>query len=90
MKIGERGVTGMIIGDSAEKLMPVLAQSPGPLQLLPGMAYGPGWLKINSKETLSLPVADPYEEIYLNKTAWWRLCEQDFLLDDTGRDGCFC
>ncbi|MCH0622672.1 hypothetical protein KW894_30650, partial [Klebsiella pneumoniae] len=43
-----------------------------------------GWLKINSKETqLSLPVADPYEEIYLNKTAWWRLCEQDLLLDDT-------
>ena len=87
MKIGERGVTGMIIGDSAEKLMPVLAQSPGPLQLLPGMAYGPGWLKINSKETqLSLPVANPYEEIYLNKTAWWRLCEQDLLLDDTGRE----
>lgn len=84
MKIGERGITGMIIGDSAEKLMPVLAQSPGPLQLLPGMAYGPGWLKINSKETqLSLPVANPYEEIYLNKTAWWRLCEQDLLLDDT-------
>ena len=84
MKIGERGITGMIIGESAEKLMPVLAQSPGPLQLLPGMAYGPGWLKINSKETqLSLPVADPYEEIYLNKTAWWRLCEQDLLLDDT-------
>lgn len=87
MKIGERGITGMIIGDSAEKLMPVLAQSPGPLQLLPGMAYGPGWLKINSKETqLSLPVANPYEEIYLNKTAWWRLCEQDLLLDDTARE----
>lgn len=48
MKTGERGVTGMIIGDSAEKLMPVLAQSPGPLQLLPGKAYGPGWLKIES------------------------------------------
>lgn len=47
MKIGERGITGMIIGESAEKLMPVLAQSPAPLQLLPGMAYGPGWLKIN-------------------------------------------
>lgn len=87
MKTGERGVTGMIIGDSAEKLMPVLAQSPGPLQLLPGKAYGPGWLKIEgSSQRMSLPVDDPYEEIYLNKTAWWRLCEQDLLLGDTEKE----
>jgi len=85
MKIGEHSIiTGMIIGNSAEKLMPVLAQSPGPLQLLPGRAYGPGWLKIEgSSQRISLPVADPYAEIYLNKTAWWRLCEQDLLLDNT-------
>ncbi|EMH4162931.1 hypothetical protein RJ498_002193 [Pluralibacter gergoviae] len=84
MKTGERGVTGMIIGDSAEKLMPVLAQSPGPLQLLPGKSYGPGWLKIEGDNPpISLPVADPYEEIYLNKADWWRLCEQDLLLGDT-------
>lgn len=84
MKTGERGITGMIIGDSAEKLMPVLAQSPGPLQLLPGGAYGPGWLKIESSGArLSLPEDDPYEEIYLNKTDWWRLCEQNLLLGDT-------
>ncbi|QUG75510.1 hypothetical protein GKQ23_11145 [Erwinia sp. E602] len=84
MKTGERGITGMIIGDSAEKLMPVLAQSPGPLQLLPGSAYGTGWLKIESSGTrLSLPVEDPYQDIYLNKTAWWRLCEQGLLLGNT-------
>ncbi|MBT0731685.1 esterase/lipase family protein, partial [Rosenbergiella nectarea] len=84
MKTGERGVTGMIIGNSAVTLMPVLAQSPGPLQLLPGKAYGPGWLKIEGGSShQSLPVNDPYEEIYLNKTAWWRLCEQDLLLGDT-------
>ena len=84
MKTGERGVIGMVIGENAEKLMPVLAQSPGPLQLLPGMAYGPGWLKIEgSSPHQSLPVSNPYEEIYLNKTDWWRLCEQDLLLGDT-------
>lgn len=84
MKIGERGITGLIIGDNAEKLMPVLAQSPGPLQLLPGKAYGLGWLRIEGGNArLSLPVADPYEEIYLNRTDWWRLCEQDLLLDNT-------
>ncbi|MFI8415002.1 lipase family alpha/beta hydrolase [Serratia sp. NPDC078593] len=87
MKTGERGITGIFIGDNAEKLMPVLAQSPGPLQLLPGRAYGPGWLKIEGSSTrMSLPVEDPYEEIYLNKTAWWRLCEQDLLLGDTDRE----
>lgn len=84
MKIGERGITGMIIGDNAEKLMPVLAQSPGPLQLLPSRTYGSGWLRIegaNSRQ--SLPLDDPYKEIYLNKAAWWRLCEQDLLLGNT-------
>lgn len=83
MKTGERGIIGTIIGGNAENLMPVLAQSPGPLQLLPGMAYGPGWLKIEgSSGHQSLPVSDPYEQIYLDKTAWWRLCEQDLLLGD--------
>lgn len=87
MKIGERGAIGMIIGDSAAKLMPVLAQSPGPLQLLPGTAYGPGWLKVEGSTTRqSLPVTSPYEEIYLNKEAWWRLCEKDLLLDDTDKE----
>jgi len=84
MKTGERGEIGLIIGENAERLMPVLAQSPGPLQLLPGRAYGAGWLKIEGSETrMSLPVDDPYKDIYLNKTAWWRLCEQDLLLDNT-------
>lgn len=87
MKTGERGITGMIIGESAEKLMPVLAQSPGPLQLLPGLAYGPGWLRIEGSSTqMSLPLSNPYEEIYLNKTAWWRLCEQHLLLGDMDRE----
>lgn len=51
MKTGERGIVGMVIGNSAEKLMPVLARSPGPLQLLPGKAYPPGWLKIEGSHS---------------------------------------
>ncbi|NDL64187.1 esterase/lipase family protein [Acerihabitans arboris] len=74
MKTGERGIVGAVIGPNAEALMPVLAQSPGPLQLLPGTAYGPGWLKIqNGNKIESWPVSDPYSEIYLNKNDWWRL-----------------
>ncbi|QPT15122.1 acetyltransferase [Serratia rubidaea] len=85
MKTGERAMpVGAVIGANAENLMPVLAQSPGPLQLLPGYAYGTGWLKIRSDTgELNKPEVDPYEEIYLNNSDWWRLCEKDLLLDDT-------
>ncbi|MGV3347108.1 esterase/lipase family protein [Enterobacteriaceae bacterium LUAb1] len=83
MKTGERGIVGAVIGDDAANMMPVLAQSPGPLQLLPGIAYGMGWLKIHSKEGVeSKPVSDPYTEIYLNESDWWRLCEKALLLDN--------
>ncbi|WP_395490817.1 esterase/lipase family protein [Cedecea davisae] len=83
MKTGERGIVGAVIGADAANLMPVLAQSPGPLQLLPGKAYGPGWLKINSgMESVNKPESDPYTEIYLNESDWWRLCEKELLLDD--------
>ncbi|WIO41994.1 hypothetical protein P2G42_19115 [Klebsiella electrica] len=83
MKTGERGIVGAVIGADAANLMPVLAQSPGPLQLLPGKAYGPGWLKINSgTESVNKPESDPYTEIYLNESDWWRLCEKELLLDD--------
>ena len=87
MKTGETWIIGQVLGDSAAKLMPVLAQSPGPLQLLPGKAYGMGWLKIKGRNTqMSLPVEDPYKEIYLNKTVWWQLCEERLLLGDTAEE----
>ncbi|MFC0228695.1 lipase family alpha/beta hydrolase [Serratia aquatilis] len=76
MKTGERGIVGRVIGRNAEQLMPVLAQSPGPLQLLPSVTYGNSWLKIQSeKETQVKPLFDPYKEIYLNNSDWWRLYE---------------
>ncbi|ROR03350.1 PGAP1-like protein [Erwinia sp. JUb26] len=87
MKTGERGIVGAVIGADAANLMPVLAQSPGPLQLLPGKAYGMGWLKIHSAtEKMDKPKSDPYTEIYLNESDWWRLCEKDLLLDDVDKE----
>ena len=87
MKTGERGVVGAVIGADAANLMPVLAQSPGPLQLLPGKAYGPGWLKINSDtEIVNKPKSDPYTEIYLNENDWWRLCEKELLQGDVDKE----
>ncbi|NCI14927.1 hypothetical protein EHJ07_00100, partial [Cronobacter muytjensii] len=85
MKIGEQAPGfGDVVGNSAEKLMPVLAQSPGPLQLLPGTAYGTGWLRIQQEQGVeTYPKANPYEEIYLEEKAWWRLCEKELLLGNT-------
>lgn len=87
MKTGERGIVGAVIGADVANLMPVLAQSPGPLQLLPGKAYGAGWLKIHS-DTISVdkPESDPYTEIYLNEGDWWRLCEKELLLGDVNKE----
>lgn len=80
MKAGEIGVVGKIIGSSGAQLTPVLAQSAGPLQLLPGMDYGSNWLKVKEGKTVfSLPLSNPYKEIYLKKDNWWGLCESRFL-----------
>ena len=80
MKAGETGIVGKIIGSSGAELTPVLAQSPGPLQLLPGVGYGLNWLKIKDGTTIfSRPSSNPYDEIYLNKDNWWGLCEPRFL-----------
>jgi len=77
---GKEGVPGMVLGGTAEKLMPVLAFAPGPLQLLPSPKYPPNWLKIEGEE--SYPKTDPFEEIYLRNDVWWRLYEPDILDKD--------
>nr|WP_232961132.1 type VI secretion system Vgr family protein [Pseudomonas putida] len=62
------------------QLTPVFA-APGPLQLLPNHLYGNGWLKVrwekkNGPVLMSMPKANnPYDEIYSQTTAWWRLCD---------------
>ncbi|WP_118988325.1 esterase/lipase family protein [Photorhabdus sp. CRCIA-P01] len=83
MKTGEDGMTGLVVGSNGAEMTAVMAQSPGPLQLLPGKAYGKGWLHIaDGKITHKLPESDPYEEIYLEKDRWWGLCETRFLNPD--------
>ncbi|MGV8003151.1 hypothetical protein QPK14_13905 [Photorhabdus temperata subsp. temperata] len=77
MKAGENGIVGLVIGKDGAQLTPVMAQSPGPLQLLPGLRYGTGWLQIKDGRTLyTLPKRDPYKEIYLQRDKWWGLCEE--------------
>ena len=78
MKAGEAGGVGLVIGSSGEQMTAVLAQAPGPLQLLPGKSYGMGWLRIEGLKE-GLPKTDPFEEIYIKKDVWWGLCEDRFI-----------
>ncbi|AYD42613.1 esterase/lipase family protein [Yersinia rochesterensis] len=74
-------LTAEVAGGNSAEMTAVLSQSPGPLQLLPGVEYGLNWLKIKDGEhTYSLPKADPFTEIYTIRGKWWSLCE-DYLID---------
>jgi pimeloyl-ACP methyl ester carboxylesterase len=76
VKAGTEGIAGPVLGPNSASVTPVFAQSPGPLQLLPSVEYGMGWLKIRDGQNLtSLPVADPYAEIYLQRGKWWSLID---------------
>lgn len=70
-------ITENILGKDAAEMTAVCAQAPGPLQLLPTLDYGMGWLTISAPEgkVESYPKSDPYEEIYLAKDKWWCACE---------------
>ncbi|WP_338629017.1 hypothetical protein [Yersinia intermedia] len=84
MKAGESGGAGLVIGSDGAQMTSVLAQSPGPLQLLPGKRYGMGWLQIEGISD-GLPVTDPFEEIYKERNAWWCLCEDRFINPEIGK-----
>ena len=78
---------GLVIGSDGKEVTAVFAQSPGALQLLPSESYGPGWLEISDpsgKILTSLPVADPYKEIYLEREKWWGLVCEDWLKPEGG------
>lgn len=81
MKAGEAGTTGWVIGGNGAEMTAVLAQSPGPLQLLPGTGYGKEWLQIDGMAH-RLPQSDPYTEIYTKRSVWWGLCEERFINPD--------
>ncbi len=88
MKVGakQEGMAGAVLGNTAKELMPVLARAPAPLQLLPSAKYlsGAPWLTVEGAgedgSNVKLPQArDPFSEIYLNKTLWYRLYESDII-----------
>lgn len=91
MKVGakQEGMAGAVLGNTAKELMPVLARAPAPLQLLPSAKYlsGAPWLTVEGAGEdgcdVKLPqTRDPFGEIYLNKTLWYRLYESDIIDKD--------
>ncbi|MGX9279142.1 hypothetical protein ACWXWL_15640 [Pantoea ananatis] len=91
MKVGakQEGLAGAVLGNTAKELMPVLARAPAPLQLLPSAKYlsGAPWLTVEGAgedgSDVKLPqTRDPFGEIYLNKTLWYRLYESDIIDKD--------
>lgn len=81
-------VAATIIGWSAVDITCVMANSPGPLELLPTKHYPPGWLQMegftNGKRDLlmpALPVADPYAEIYSKRVQdlWWGMIDETLI-----------
>lgn len=66
-----------IMGTDAALVTPVLGNSPGALSLLPTTAYPAGWLAIDGSE--ALPKANPYADIYRERTAWWKLVKEELL-----------
>jgi hypothetical protein len=81
-----------IAGKTQAETTPVTCNSAGALELLPTKQYPKGWLQLErqnaadgSVRTLAtLPKDDPYQEIYREKKAWWRMVDPE-LLDPAGR-----
>jgi len=80
VKAGTEGIAGPVLGADAAEVTAVFAQAPGALQLLPGPDYGMHWLTVRDFDSsTSVPVQDPYEEVYLQRGVWWGLIEDRLL-----------
>lgn len=87
------GAIADIAGESAAETTPVMALSPGVLQLLPNHLYPRPWLTIKTirsvnrrddvRDMLSLPVGNPYD-FYRDMKSWYRMIDPG-LADPAGR-----
>ena len=84
----EGRIVARILGSDAASVTCVMANAPGPLELLPTKDYPPGWLRFEREvngqyeEFASpLPQADPYEEIYAKRVqeVWWGMVDETLI-----------
>lgn len=80
-----------IAGKTPAETVPVMASSPGALELLPNHLYPSPWLKVTvhalragqPHHLAALPQRDPYDEIYREKDKLYRLVDEN-LIDPAG------
>ncbi|EPJ45051.1 MAG: hypothetical protein OFPII_30430 [Osedax symbiont Rs1] len=87
MRGGFGGATETILGADAAEVTPMLANSPGGLQLLPNQYHKnkegeKEWLKVTVEtegDIQNLPRSNPYEEIYGLRNSWLRLTNPEYI-----------
>lgn len=78
-------LSAVVLGTNGEEVTSLLGNSPGGLELLPTKEYRDNagnrdWLSYHgAKGEVRLPVADPYEEIYLLKGSAYRMVDPEWL-----------
>jgi len=79
-------ITSWVLGTDGEEVTALLGNMPGALQLLPNSRYrdnsgSRGWLELvdATGKTVTLPVANPYEEIYRKQGVYYRLIKPEWL-----------
>lgn len=83
---GYGGISGWVLGSNAAQVTAVFANSPGAMELLPNQYYNDQgdpakrkWLKVRQgwqlEPVLQWPETNPYDDIYREKDAWWRLTD---------------
>lgn len=79
-------ITSWVLGTDGEEVTALLGNMPGGLQLLPNSRYrdnrgSRGWLELvdATGKTVTLPVANPYEEIYRKQGVYYRLIKPEWL-----------
>jgi len=102
MRAGFEGVEQVLLGRNAAEATAVLTQAPGPMELLPTGEYQAKlpsgtqhWLRahygkgksVEQEVTSFLGEGDPYDTIYRNQTAWWRLVKTELINPDKDNKG---
>ncbi|HEY5523654.1 MAG TPA: alpha/beta hydrolase, partial [Desulfuromonadaceae bacterium] len=84
--LGIGHITAWILGTDGEEVTALLGNMPGGLQLLPNKQYknnigSERWLELLDKEgnKTTLPITDPYKEIYRNDKEYYRLVNPQWL-----------
>ncbi|WDD96534.1 alpha/beta hydrolase [Burkholderia sp. FERM BP-3421] len=78
----------VVMGWSAADVTCVMANSPGPLELLPTKHHPPGWLRFEQRRNGKtrelmppMPISDPYAEIYAKRVqdVWWGMIDETLI-----------